>query len=457
MLAVVILAAGRGSRMQSNNPKVMHTLAGKPLLYHVYEAAIKLQPKQFFIVYKDNLELLKSGLPQDNSITWVEQEELLGTASAVNCAIPFLTANQVLILNGDLPLISSETLNNLAENTSAKTWGLLSCNVAKPDGYGRIVRNTRGQVTAIVEHKDCTKEQLSITEVNVGAYIAPVQSLKKKIVNCDSDNKQGEYYLTDVIKMAVDSGESLATCEPQSTFEAFGVNTKAELLRLERLYQLAQAESLLSCGVQVLDKTRLDIRGEVKAGIDCLLDVNVIIEGSVTLGDNVVVGPNVLLKNSTLGNNVRIEANSCIDGASIGDGATVGPFARIRPGTVLGEKAKIGNFVETKQVDFGAFSKASHLSYIGNATVGCHVNIGAGTITCNYDGLNKHHTNIGNNAFIGSGSKLVAPINVGESATIGAGTTLLKDAPKYQLTVNSISQKVVANWCRHQQEKLNEE
>lgn len=447
---VVILAAGVGSRMHSALPKVLHHLGGKPLLQHVIETAIQVSPDcQPIIVYGHQGTKLQTELGHF-PVIWVEQKEQLGTAHAVLQALPQIKSNhQILILYGDVPLISANTLQKLMRQTPQEAVGLLTAFLADPSGYGRIKRDEQGKVQGIVEEKDSTEVERSIREINPGIYFLSATHLQKWLVKIQANNAQGEYYLTDIIMLAKQEQIPIYTHSPENCEEAFGINDCAQLAILERYYQLQTAKRLLKQGVTLLDPNRFDIRGEAIIGRDVIIDVNVVMEGRVVIGDGCLIGANTFLKNVVLGKQVEVKANSVIDGAEIAEDCIIGPFARIRPGTVLSAGAHVGNFVEVKNSWIGEGSKINHLSYVGDSEIGKRVNIGAGTITCNYDGMNKHKTIIGDDTHIGSDTQLVAPVTVGAGATIGAGSTITKDVPPNKLTLtHRIEQRIIKDWQR---------
>ncbi|MDD5329072.1 MAG: bifunctional UDP-N-acetylglucosamine diphosphorylase/glucosamine-1-phosphate N-acetyltransferase GlmU [Sulfuricella sp.] len=448
VLNIVILAAGKGSRMHSDLPKVLHRLAGRPLLGHVIAAARELDPARLLVVYGHGGEALPNAFP-DAGIAWVNQAEQLGTGHALLQAATGLDEEGVtLVLYGDVPLISVDTLRTLLATAGTGSVGLLTVVLPDPAGYGRIQRDAQGQVKAIVEHKDATEAERAIREVNTGIMALPNRQLKPWLAALRNDNAQGEFYLTDVIAMAVAEGVEVSTCQPGRHWEVLGVNSAGQLAHLERLFQHEIASALLERGVRLADPKRIDVRGELSCGRDVGIDANCIFEGHVVLGDNVSVGANCVLRDVNVASGTRIAPFSLIEEARIGADGRIGPFARIRPGTALAEDVHIGNFVEVKnsQVDRG--SKINHLSYVGDATVGRRVNIGAGTITCNYDGANKHRTVIEDEAFIGSDTQLVAPVTVGRGATIGAGATITRDAPAEQLTLSRAKQVSIPGWKR---------
>ncbi len=445
---VVILAAGKGTRMKSDLPKVLHPLAGKPLLAHVLAAADSLAPQTICVVYGHGGEMLPQRMARED-LAWARQEPQLGTGHAVQQAMPHLAQDGIaLILYGDVPLIRPETLQEMLVIARDGAIALLTVRLANPAGYGRIVRNSQGQVERIVEHKDASAEELAINEVNTGILCLPAGKLAGWLARLRNDNAQGEYYLTDVIGMAAAEGERVIPCHPAAEWEVLGVNSRAQLAGLERMHQHTVAEALMTQGVTLIDPARLDVRGELSCGRDVLIDVNCVFEGRVTLGDGVQVGANCVLKDVSLAAGVQLQPFCHLDGAKVGADARIGPFSRLRPGTELADEAHIGNFVEIKNSQVGFNSKINHLSYVGDATVGSKVNIGAGTITCNYDGANKHRTVIEDGAFIGSDTQLVAPVTVGKGATLGAGTTLTRDAPAGELTLSRTKQVTIPGWQR---------
>ncbi len=446
-LATVILAAGKGTRMKSALPKVLHPIAGKPMVSHVVDAARALAPQSITLVYGHGGEHVRAALSAQ-SLNWALQAEQLGTGHAVAQAMPFVSEDVVLILYGDVPLIRPDTLREFVARANADTIALMTLNMDNPTGYGRIIRDADGQVQRIVEQKDANDAELAVDEINTGILACPRAFLADVLPKLKSNNAQGEYYLTDVIGMAVKAGLTIDTMQPAHGWEVDGVNDRVQLARLERIYQGVQAEALMRAGVTVLDPSRLDVRGTLQCGTDIVLDINTVLIGEVTLGDRVSIGPNCVIRNSRIAADTVIEANSVIDGAVIGSGCHVGPFARLRPGTQLADQARIGNFVETKNARLGEGAKANHLSYLGDAEIGAHSNIGAGTITCNYDGVNKSKTLIGDNAFIGSNSALVAPVNIGAGATVGAGSVITADVPDAHLGVGRSKQRNIAGWQR---------
>ncbi len=451
-LGIVILAAGQGTRMKSSLPKVLHLLAGLPLLAHVLETALSLQPEKTVVVYGHGGEQVRDAIDEPG-VLWVEQSERLGTGHAVQQAMPLLKdVDKVLVLYGDVPLIRKQSLHKLISNTESSV-GLMTVTLDDPTGYGRIQRDLSGKVQCIVEQKDASIEQLAIREINTGIMLVDTRHLQQWLQELSPKNAQGEYYLTDIIAMAVRDGVDVHVIQPKDAVEAEGVNDRPQLALLERVRQRWQAEALMRDGVTLLDPARFDLRGSLTAGTDVSLDVNVIIEGRVVLGNGVSVGANTVLRNVQVADNVCIRENCVIEDAVIGAGSAIGPFSRVRPGTCLADGAHVGNFVEIKNSSIGSGSKINHLSYIGDTQMGAGVNIGAGTITCNYDGAYKHQTTIGNKAFIGSNAALVAPVCVGENATIGAGSVIAKDVVADALAVARGKQVTIKGWKRPVKEK----
>ncbi len=448
MLNIVILAAGMGKRMRSDTPKVLHTLAGRPMLGHVLASARALQPGRVVIVTGHGAQQVQAACAGQSDLCFALQEPQLGTGHAVQQAVPSLApGGTTLVLYGDVPLVGSDTLRRLVD-AAGEGLAVLTVRMQDPSGYGRIVRDAFGHIVRIVEQKDATETEQEINEVNTGIIAAPTDALRGWLSRLTNDNAQGEYYLTDIIEMAVGDGVSVATTEPAAEWETLGVNSRVQQAELERIYQRQQAQALLEAGVTLADPARIDIRGGLLCGRDVFIDVGCVFEGEVELADGVRIGPNCVLRGVQIGPGSEIEAFSHLEQAEIGAGAHVGPYARLRPGTRLGDASRIGNFVEVKNSTLGEASKANHLAYIGDATVGDRVNIGAGTITCNYDGANKHRTIIEDDAFIGSDTQLVAPVRVGQGATLGAGTTLTRDAPAGQLTVSRATQRSIDGWQR---------
>lgn len=449
-LEVVILAAGQGTRMRSAQPKVLHSLAGKALVHHVIDTARGLDAAAVHTVIGHGAEQVQRRL-QTLPTRWVLQEQQLGTGHAVAQAMPEVADDAtVLVLYGDVPLVQKVTLENLLAVVDGERLALLTVELIDPTGYGRILRDGQGRITGIVEQKDATPAQREIREVNTGILAAPARLLKQWLPQLSANNAQGEYYLTDIVALAVSQGVPVSAQQPAAEWEVQGVNNRLQLAELERHHQRNIAERLMTEGATLADPARIDVRGELRTGRDVFIDVNCVFEGAVELGDNVRIGPNCLIRNARIEANAEIEANSVIDEATVGEGAHVGPFARLRPGTELAAKARIGNFVETKKAKIGEGSKVNHLTYIGDTVIGRHANVGAGTITCNYDGVNKFKTEIGDGAFIGSNSSLVAPVKIGANATVGAGSTVTADVPDEQLAVARGKQRNIEGWKRPQ-------
>lgn len=454
-LNIVILAAGKGTRMVSELPKVLHRVGHKPMLAHVVDAAQALGAANIHIVLGYGAEQVKRYFeinPVSTPIHWVMQEQQLGTGHAVQQAMPGIETDnddaQVLILYGDVPLLKLSTLKRLLAGAGSNSLSLLTLITENPAGLGRIIRTGNESIGAIVEEKDATDIQKGIKEVNSGIMAAPPGKLKQWLDAVGNQNAQGEYYLTDIVALAAKEGSAINATTISNEFEVQGVNNKAQLAVLERHYQMKNSAELLDAGVTLRDPARVDVRGELKCGNDVEIDINAIFEGEVTLGNGVRIGPNVVIKDAAIGDNVTILAGTNIDGAIIGNGSSVGPYARIRPGTILKEDTKIGNFVETKNAVIGKGSKASHLAYIGDAELGENVNIGAGTIVCNYDGVNKHKTVLGNNVFVGSNSVLVAPVTLADNAFIAAGSAINSDVPSDHLAVGRAKQRNIPGWKR---------
>ncbi|MGP9808197.1 bifunctional UDP-N-acetylglucosamine diphosphorylase/glucosamine-1-phosphate N-acetyltransferase GlmU [Halomonas sp. AOP12-C2-37] len=446
-LDIVILAAGKGTRMRSHTPKVLHTLAGKPMVQHVLDSAFALNPDRTHVVIGHGADKLREALAE-SCVNFAVQAEQKGTGHAVAQALEQLGNGNVLILYGDVPLLQCESLSELLAHVDEQHMGLLTVTLDDPSGYGRIVRNAAGDAVAIIEQKDANSAQLAINECNTGIMAMTSAQLKRWLPQLSAENAQGEYYLTDVIAMAADEGIKVCTAQPATAVEVEGVNNRAQMARLERAYQQQLANQLMEQGVALADPSRMDIRGSLTCGHDVFIDVGCVFEGDVELGEGVRIGPYCVIKNSTIGAESVVDTHSVIEGTVAAGFNQIGPFARLRPGTRLAVKAKVGNFVETKNADVGEGSKINHLSYVGDARLGRDVNVGAGTITCNYDGANKHHTDIGDNAFIGSNSSLVAPVTVGKGATIGAGSTIAKDVTEYALAVTRCRQVEKNEWQR---------
>lgn len=446
-LNIVILAAGMGKRMRSSVPKVLHKLGGKPLLKHVVETARVLSPVKICVVYGHGGEIVRE-VVTDEDIIWTEQEEQLGTGHALRQALPVIDQDgMTLVLFGDVPLVRIETLQKLIHSSDQESCGLLTANLSSPKGYGRIIR-INDNVVAIVEEKDATLEQKLIQEINTGVMVIPNRLLHNWLPKLENSNQQQEYYLTDIISMAVNDDVSVTAVQPTDNWEILGVNSKIHLESLERIYQLELARKLLEEGVGLIDAASINIRGELQCGRDVEIDVNCIFEGKVVLGDNVCIHANCILKNVTIAAGTVIAPYSLIEDSEIGKNCKIGPYARIRPGTKLADRVHIGNFVEIKNSTIASGSKASHLSYIGDTLMGQNVNVGAGTITCNYDGANKYKTIIEDNVFIGSDTQFIAPVTVAEGATIGAGSTITRNVPSGQLTLSRAKQVTVTGWNR---------
>ncbi len=452
-IEVVILAAGQGTRMRSKLPKVLHPLAGKPLLGYVLDAAHAVSADAVHVVVGHGSEAVRAAFAEQG-VQWVEQREQKGTGHAVAQAIPQVNDDAaVLVLYGDVPLVSADTLKELLANCDDGNLGLLTVELDDPSGYGRIVRGNDERVTAIVEHKDASPSELEVREVNTGIMAVKASHLHRWLPALSADNAQGEYYLTDIVGMAVAEGVHIHVVQPDSHWEVQGVNDRRQLNGLERYYQQQQAQKLMAAGATLADSARIDVRGELEIGQDLFIDVNCVFEGRNRLGSEVRIGPNCLLINSTIGDGVEIKANSVLEDAVVDNDCVIGPFARLRPGTVLAAEAKIGNFVETKKANIGRGSKVNHLTYIGDSEIGDAVNIGAGTITCNYDGVNKFKTEIGDGTFIGSNTSLVAPVRIGARATVGAGSTVTSDVGDGELAVARGKQRNIGNWKRPEKNK----
>ena len=448
-LSVVILAAGKGTRMQSSLPKVLHPIGGIPMVQRIINTVNELGADAINLIYGHGADLLQQTIQEDN-LNWCLQAQQLGTGHAVKQAIPYIQPeDDVLVLVGDAPLIKAGTLAQLQKVKQTADVALLTVNLDDPTGMGRIIRDASGEnITAIVEHKDASDAQREINEINTGVMILNGADLLNWLDKLENNNAQGEFYLTDVIAMAANDGKTIRSAQPASAVEVEGVNNRVHLAKLERAFQLEQAQNAMLAGATLADPSRFDVRGNLTVGNDVFIDVNCVFEGTVTLGSNVRIGPNCLLQNCQVADNAVIEANSIIQEAQVGNDCQVGPYARLRPGSVLETKAKVGNFVEMKKSTLGQGAKANHLTYLGDATVGAHANIGAGTITCNYDGVNKSATVIGANAFIGSNSSLVAPVTIGTMATIGAGSVVTKDVDDDSLAIARAKQRQINGWER---------
>ena len=455
-LEIIILAAGKGTRMMSKLPKVLHTIGGKPLLAHVIETANSLEPKKIIIIYGHGGEqvqqTIEANISQDisNKIQWIEQTEQKGTGHAVQMAAPFLSdQNKALVLYGDVPLIQTSTLKSLISiKNSESPLSLLTMILPNATGYGRILRDIDGKILGIVEQKDANQEQLEIKEANTGILCAQVKQLKAWLERIKNDNSQEEFYLTDVVGMAAENYQKIPSMQPETIHEVEGVNDKKQLAALERCYQKQQADTLLLSGVTLMDPERIDIRGDVNIESDVTIDINVVLEGRVTIKSGTIVGQNCLIKNADIGANTRIEANTVIEDSTVGDECNIGPFARLRPGSHVHKGGKLGNFVETKKAEIGEGSKVNHLSYVGDAVLGKGVNVGAGSITCNYDGANKHLTELDDGVFIGSNTSLVAPVKLGKNSTTGAGSVINKDVENEELAIARGKQKNISGWTR---------
>jgi len=446
-LHIIILAAGAGTRMKSRVPKVLQTVGGRPMIIHVLDTALQLQPAGIHVVFNPQAPAVREACSA-YAITWAAQAQQLGTGHAVQQAMPGIPQEaDVMVLYGDIPLLEASVLRNLLKMPSEGI-KVLTMNIAEPKGYGRVVRDEMGIVTGIVEERDATQAQRAITEVNSGIIMAPRSVLMACLENMASENSQNEYYLTDVFEIAYKKGIPTSAVVAPVAADLQGANDRIQLAELEERYRMKKSTELMQAGVQLADPQRIDIRGAVEAGSDVYIDVNVVLEGDISLGDGVQIGPGCVLKNCRLATGTRVHAYSVLEGMRSLGACDIGPFARVRPGTELMEGCKVGNFVEIKNTSMGKNSKASHLSYLGDSSIGERVNIGAGTITCNYDGVNKHRTVIEDDAFIGSDTQLVAPVTVGAGADIGAGSTVTKDAPAGQLTISRAKQVTIRSWKR---------
>ncbi|MCA8036995.1 bifunctional UDP-N-acetylglucosamine diphosphorylase/glucosamine-1-phosphate N-acetyltransferase GlmU [Burkholderia arboris] len=445
---IVILAAGTGKRMRSALPKVLHPLAGRPLLSHVIDTARTLQPSRLVVVVGHGAEQVQAAVAAPD-VQFAVQAEQLGTGHAVRQALPLLDpAQPTLVLYGDVPLTRASTLRRLVDAAHDGRYGILTVTLDDPTGYGRIVRDAAGFVTRIVEQKDASPDELKIAEINTGIIVTPTAQLSMWLGALKNENAQGEYYLTDVVELAIEAGFEVVTSQPDDEWETLGVNSKAQLAELERIHQRNVADALLADGVTLADPARVDVRGTLRCGRDVSIDVNCVFEGNVTLADNVTIGANCVIRNASIGAGTRIDAFTHIDGAELGANTVIGPYARLRPGAQLADEAHVGNFVEVKNAVIGHGSKANHLTYIGDADIGARVNIGAGTITCNYDGANKFRTVIEDDVFVGSDTQLVAPVRVGRGVTIAAGTTIWKDVADGVLALNEKTQTAKSGYVR---------
>ena len=446
---VIILAAGKGTRMRSQLPKVLQPLAGRPLLGHVIETAKKLQAKNIITIFGHGGDTVQKAFAHEN-IQWVEQTEQLGTGHAVKVTLPVLPKDGIsLILSGDVPCVQQSTLQKLLDASTTTGIGLVTLTLEDSTGYGRIVRKD-GQIQAIVEHKDASEEQRQIKEINTGIYCVSNAKLHEWLPKLNNNNAQGEYYLTDIVAMALADGLQIASIQPELAFEVEGVNDRIQLAALEREFQHYQAKKLMQQGVHLIDPARFDLRGQLTVGQDVRIDINVIIEGECTFGDNVEIGAGCIIKNTTIASGTKVQAYSIFDQAIVGENVQIGPFARLRPGAKLANEVHIGNFVEVKNTTVGVGSKANHFTYLGDAEIGSNSNIGAGTITCNYDGANKHKTIIGDNAFVGTNNSLVAPLTIGHGATTGAGSVITHDVADHSLAFERAKQISKENYQRPQ-------
>ncbi|MGH8777855.1 bifunctional UDP-N-acetylglucosamine diphosphorylase/glucosamine-1-phosphate N-acetyltransferase GlmU [Paraburkholderia sp.] len=450
---IVILAAGTGKRMRSSLPKVLHPLAGRPLLAHVIDTARTLDPTRLVVVVGHGAEAVRAAVAAPD-VQFAVQEQQLGTGHAVQQALSLLDpAVPTLVLYGDVPLTRASTLKRFTDAVGLSGYGVLTVTLDDPSGYGRIVRDAKAKVVRIVEQKDATPEQRAIAEINTGIIAGPTAQLQGWLGSLKNDNSQGEFYLTDVVELAIEAGIDIVTTQPDDEWETLGVNSKQQLAQLERVYQRNAADALLAAGVTLTDPARIDVRGTLECGLDVSIDVNCVFEGRVVLGDDVTIGPNCVIRNATIGAGTRVDAFTHIEGAEVGAHAVLGPYTRLRPGALLKDEAHVGNFVEVKNAVIGHGSKANHLTYIGDADIGARVNIGAGTITCNYDGANKHRTIIEDDVFVGSDTQLVAPVRVGRGVTIAAGTTVWKDVEPDRLVLNDKTQTSRTGYVRPTKKK----
>ncbi len=452
-LSVVILAAGKGTRMRSDIPKVLQPLAGKPLLAHVLDLTDEIHADDVVVVYGFGGDQVQAAFDSPN-LKWALQAEQLGTGHAVQQAMPQIEdGGRVLVLCGDVPLLTASTLKRLLEETPTSAVGVLTVEMDDPMGYGRIIRNAAGTVDRIVEQQDANDDEQLVEEINSGVFVVPTAPLRRWLSALEPKNAQGEYYLTDIVGLAVNDGIDVHAVVSDDPEETMGINDRVQLAEAECAFQNRAAIALMQAGARLADPARVDIRGTVTVGRDVFIDINAVFIGDVVLGDGVQIGPNCIVQQSVIEAGTQVLANSLIESSRVGESCNIGPYARLRPGAVLERGAKVGNFVEVKKSTIGEGSKVNHLTYIGDAQIGRNVNVGAGTITCNYDGANKHLTTIGDDAFIGSGVELVAPISVGKGATIGAGTTLSKDAPDGQLTIERARQRTIDGWQRPEKNK----
>lgn len=450
-LNIVVLAAGQGKRMNSTKPKVLHEVGGKPILVHVLEVAKKLNPSKLIVIYGHGGDQVRELVTNSTSVTninWVYQQEQLGTGHALQQALPYLDENgATLVLYGDVPLINENTLLMMQQKYDSNLI-ILTMNITNPFGYGRVIRDVNNKIVKIVEEKDANTLEKYINEINTGVYLLPNNKLSNWLKLISNNNHQNEYYLTDVVEIAYNEGRDIDYVESLHEYEILGVNNKVQLEELERMYNRLNAIKLMEAGVTIKDKSRVEVRGSVHAGKDCTIDINCVLEGNIELGNNVNIGIGVILKNVKIYDNVNIKPYSIIEDATIGSNCQIGPYARIRPDTNLSEGVHIGNFVEIKKSNIGVGSKVNHLTYIGDTEIGSKVNVGAGSVTCNYDGTNKFKTVIRDNVFVGSGTMMVAPVTLGEGSIIGAGSTITKDTPENELTVARAKQQTVMGWLK---------